>query len=112
VAVLTAVTMAGAAAFVLALHLLRPHPVAHDTAFILLLGLVLGLAAQPALSALLRRFERSADRFSIELTDDRAAYVALHHDLALANLSDLYPPKWLYYWMFSHPTPPERLSDA
>jgi len=64
------------------------------------------------MSALLRRFERSADRFSIELTGDPDAYRALHHDLALANLSDLRPPKWLYYWMFSHPTPPERLSDA
>ena len=112
VAVLTGLLMAGAAAFVVVLRLLRPHPVPHDTAFILLLGLVLGLAAQPALSALLRRFERSADRFSIELTGDRPAYQALHHDLAVANLSDLRPPKWLYYWLFSHPTPPERLSDA
>ena len=113
VAVLTALTMAGAAAFVVVLRLLRPHPVPHDTAFILLLGLVLGLAAKPVLSALLRRFERSADRFSLEPYERlRAAYRALHHDLALANLSDLRPPKWLYYWFFSHPTPPERLSDA
>jgi STE24 endopeptidase len=66
----------------------------------------------PAASALLRRFERAADRFSLELTGDRAAYEALHHDLATTNLSDLRPPKWLYYWIFSHPTPSERLSDA
>jgi STE24 endopeptidase len=112
VAVLTVLQMAGVAAFVVVLRLLRPQPVPRDTAFILLLGLVLVLAAQPALSALLRRFERSADRFSVELTGDRAAYRALHHDLALANLSDLRPPRWLYYWMFSHPTPPERLFDA
>ena len=32
--------------------------------------------------------------------------------LATANLSDLAPPKWLYYWLFSHPTAPERLSDT
>jgi STE24 endopeptidase len=112
VAGLTALTMAGAAGFVLVLHALRPHPVPRDTAFILLLGLVGQLALLPAASALLRRFERAADRFSLELTGDRVAYEALHHDLATTNLSDLRPPKWLYYWMFSHPTPPERLSDA
>jgi STE24 endopeptidase len=104
--------MSGAAGFVVLLWLVRPHPVPRDTAFILLLGLAAELAAQPFLSALLRRFERSADRFSVALTRDRSAYQALHHDLALANLSDLAPPKWLYYWMFSHPTPPERLSDT
>jgi STE24 endopeptidase len=111
VVTLTALTMAGAAGFVLVLHALRPHPVPRDTAFILLLGLAGQLALLPAASALLRRFERAADRFSLDLTGDRAAYDALHHDLATTNLADLQPPKWLYYWMFSHPTPPERLSD-
>jgi STE24 endopeptidase len=112
VAVLTALTMTGAAGFVLVLHALRPHPAPRDTAFILLLALAGQLAVLPAASALSRRFEREADRFSLELTGDRAAYEALHHDLATTNLSDLQPPKWLYYWTFSHPTPPERLSDA
>jgi STE24 endopeptidase len=112
VAALTLLTMAAAAGFVLVLHALRPHPVPRDTAFILLLGLAGRLALLPAASALLRRFERAADRFSLDLTGDRPAYEALHHNLATTNLSDLRPPKWLYYWMFSHPTAPERLSDA
>ncbi|HEX4680669.1 MAG TPA: M48 family metalloprotease [Gaiellaceae bacterium] len=112
VAVLTALAMAGAAGFVLVLHAVRLHPVPRDTAFILLLALAGQLAVLPAASALSRRFERTADRFSLELTGDRPAYEALHHDLATTNLSDLQPPKWLYYWTFSHPTPPERLSDA
>ena len=112
VALLTVLAMTGAAAFVVVLRLARPHPVPRDTAFILLLGLALELAGLPLASALSRRFERSADRFSLELTGDRMAYRALHHDLARANLSDLAPPKWLYYWIFSHPTPLERLSDA
>jgi STE24 endopeptidase len=112
VAALTALTMAGLLWFVLVLHALRPHPVPRDTAFILLLGIACQLLVLPAASALLRRFERAADRFSLELTGDRVAYEALHHDLATANLSDLRPPKWLYYWMFTHPTPPERLSDT
>jgi STE24 endopeptidase len=112
VALLTLLGMAGAAGFVVVLWLLQPQPAPRDTAFILLLGLVLELATLPLASALARHFERVADRFSLDVTGDRRAYRALHYQLAQANLSDLRPPKWLYYWMFSHPTPPERLSDA
>jgi len=111
VAVLTLLGMAGAAGFVVALRLLRPQPAPRDTAFILLLALVLELATLPLASALARHFERVADRFSLAVTGDRSAYRALHYELARANLSDLRPPKWLYYWMFTHPTPPERLAD-
>ena len=112
VALLTLLGMAGAASFVVVLRLVRPQPTPRDTAFILLLGLVLELASLPLASALSRHFERVADRFSLDVTGDRRAYRALHYELARANLSDLQPPKWLYYWMFTHPTPPERLADA
>jgi STE24 endopeptidase len=112
VAILTGLTMLGAAGFVLVIRLVRPHPAPKDTAPILLLGLLLQLAVLPAGSALLRRFERTADRFSLQVTGDAPAYRALHHDLALSNLADLAPPKWLYYWIFSHPTPPERLGGT
>jgi len=112
VAVLTAVGVAGAALFVVVLRILRPHPVPADTAFVLLVGLVLELAALPPAVALSRRFERAADRFSLGLTRNRAAFERLHHRLAVANLADLRPPKWLYYWFSSHPTPSERLADT
>jgi STE24 endopeptidase len=112
VAIFTGLLMAGAAAFVVVLHVVRPHPKPEDAALVLLLGLGLQLVTMPAGSALSRRFERSADRFSLALTGDDAAYRALHRTLAVSNLSDLRPPKWLYYWMFSHPTPPERLGST
>ena len=112
VVVFTVVGMLGAAAFVGILRLVVPHPVPHDTAAILLLALGLELAVQPFLAALSRRFERVADRFSVALTGDRGAYEALHHGLAVANLADLQPPKWLYYWFASHPTAPERITDT
>ena len=112
VAALTGLAMAGAAAFVGVLRLVRPHPAPRDTALVLLLGLVLELAALPAASALSRRFERAADRFSLTLTGDRAAFVRLHVRLGRRNLADLDPPKWLYYWLSSHPTPPERIRDS
>jgi Zn-dependent protease with chaperone function len=112
VVVLTVVGMLGAAVFVVVLWAVLPHPVPHDTAAILLLAFGLELAVQPFLAALSRRFERVADRFSVALTGNRPAYEALHRDLALANLADLHPPKWLYYWFASHPTAPERLTDT
>jgi len=106
----TVLGMGGAAFLVALLRLLRPHPVPHDTAFFQLVAALLDIVARPALAALSRRFERAADRFSLELTGDREAYHALHHDLAVANLSELQPPRWLYYWRFTHPTPSERLA--
>jgi STE24 endopeptidase len=112
VAQLTAVAAASLAAFVVVVRLALPQPRPHDTALILLLGLVCELATLPPAAALSRRFEREADRFSLALTGDRTAYIGLHERLALANLAELDPPKWLYYWLFSHPTPSQRLDAA
>ncbi len=112
VPLLVGVQMACAAGFVALLALLRRQPAPPDTAFVLLLGLAVQVAALPALAALSRRLERSADRFSLALTGDRPAFERLHRRLALANLADLAPPRWLYYWLFTHPTPVERLTDT
>jgi STE24 endopeptidase len=79
---------------------------------ILLLSLVLELVSLPFWTALARRWERQADRFSLELTRDPASFVAVHRELAAANLSDLDPPRWLYTLLFTHPTPPERIASA
>ena len=70
----------------------------------------LDLAGVPAWTATSRRFERSADRFSLDLTQDPDAYEAVHRGLALANLSDLDPPRLYYLALHSHPTAPERIA--
>jgi STE24 endopeptidase len=77
--------------------------------FVLLAGAVLQLLAAPAGAALSRRWESAADRFSLELTGDLELFERSHRELALANLSDLAPPRWLYVVTFSHPTAPERI---
>jgi STE24 endopeptidase len=113
VAVGTAFGMAGAALSVLVLWLVVPDP--GDPAnvpLIVLVVAVLQLAGLPFETAVSRRFERSADRFSLELTRDRDAFEAAHRELALANLSDLDPPRWLYRLLFTHPTAPERIAAA
>ncbi len=112
VAAATLLGMAAAAAFVVLLRIVRPHPQPRDSALVLLLALAAELVSAPLGAALSRRFERSADAFSLRLTDDLEAFSALHHDLAVANLSQLDPSKWLYYWAFTHPTPSERLASV
>jgi STE24 endopeptidase len=118
----TFVGMAGAAASILALWAalewgsLRealgvsgagdPEVVPFAIAFVAALDL-LGV---PVWTAMSRHFERSADRFSLDLTQDPDAYEAVHHGLALANLSDLAPPRLYYLAFHSHPTSPERIA--
>jgi STE24 endopeptidase len=78
--------------------------------FALLLGGLLELVALPLRAALSRRFERSADRFSLELTGDGEGYEDVHRRLAKANLSDLDPPRAYYLVFHGHPTAPERIA--
>jgi STE24 endopeptidase len=79
---------------------------------VLLAGLALEVAALAPGSALSRRWERAADRASLELTDDLEAFEGAHRELALANVSDLDPPRPVYLLLFSHATPPERIGYA
>ncbi len=110
-ALLTGLGMAGAAAFVVVLWAL-PLDVgaARTVPALLLVGSGLELLALPFGSALSRRLERTADRFSLELTHDLPAYEGAFRELAVANLADLEPPRAAYLTLFSHPTAPERLA--
>jgi STE24 endopeptidase len=78
--------------------------------FILFAALALQLALLPLAAAVSRRFERAADRASLDLTRDLEAYEDTHRELARSNLSDLDPPRALYLAQFTHPTPPERIA--
>jgi len=105
---------AGAAAAALAVWAALGERAADPRQLPLVLLLVLGLelAGLAPGSALSRRWERAADRASLDLTADVAAFERAHRDLALANLADLAPPRALYLLLFSHPTPPERIAAA
>jgi STE24 endopeptidase len=78
--------------------------------FALFLGGLLEVVALPLGAALSRRFERAADRFSLELTGDLEVYEDVHRGLATANLSDLDPPRAYYLLFHGHPTAPERIA--
>lgn len=122
VAIWTAITMIGTAAFVVGLWALLQWDsllaaIGADgpgdprvIPFVLLAGALAELAVQPFALALSRRWERDADRFSLDLTGDAKAYEQTHRNLALSNLGDLAPPRAAYLFFFSHPTAPERLA--
>ena len=108
----TALTLAGAVAFVALLRALVPEPEPDDAALVLLVAALFETVAMPFANALSRRWERQADRFSIEVAGDAGAFVRVHRRLALANLSDLDPPRLVRLWLGSHPTAPERIASA
>jgi STE24 endopeptidase len=109
---LTLLAMAGAAGAVAFLWAVLGTRVADPQTLpeALLLLIALELAALPAGAWLSRRFERAADRSSLDLTRDPDGFARAHAELARRNLSDLEPPRVAYVLLFSHPTPPERLA--
>jgi STE24 endopeptidase len=107
---LTALLVLGGIAGVLLLWAVVGTPAPRDLATALVLFTGLELAGLPVLTAISRRYERAADRWSLELTHDLGAFERAHVGLARDNLSDLAPPRWAYLLLFTHPTPPERLA--
>jgi STE24 endopeptidase len=75
----------------------------HRLPLLLLIALALSLAGLPAFTAISRRWERSADRYALELTNDPSAYQSAFRRLTAANLSDLDPPALVYLLLFTHP---------
>jgi Zn-dependent protease with chaperone function len=80
--------------------------------FLLLVVSVFELIGLPLGASLSRRWEREADRCSLELTDDPEAFESAHRRLASANLADLEPPQVVYALLFTHPTPSQRIAAA
>jgi STE24 endopeptidase len=112
VAKLTLLAMAAAAGAVAVLWAVLGTRIAQPRTLpeALLLLLALEATALPAGAWLSRRWERDADRCSLDLTEEPTAFARAHVELARRNLSDLEPPRLVYVLLFSHPTPPERLA--
>ncbi len=106
----TLLAMASIATFVLFLWVVVGTPEATEIPLVLLLAAALRLIALPIGTAVSRNWERTADRFALDLTGDETVFEDTFRTLALANLSDLDPPRALYYALFSHPTVPERIA--
>jgi STE24 endopeptidase len=109
---LTALGMAAAAGAVAVVWGVLGTSVGNPQTFpkALLLVVALELALLPGGAWLSRRFEREADRASLDLTEEPDAFARAHTILAKRNLSELEPARLAYLFLFSHPTPPERLA--
>ena len=112
VAKLTLALMTGIALWVVLLWAILGDRAAspRNLPLVLLISTALRIAVLPLSAWVSRRYERVADRYSLELTRDLPAYERAHIELAQRNLSDIAPPRLAYALLFSHPTPRERLA--
>ena len=76
---------------------------------------VLGLFSfvwRPLLFAVGRRFERQSDLHALKTTGNRADYIAAFETLALSNLADPDPPRWVEIMFYEHPPIMRRIAMA
>ena len=59
-----------------------------------------------------RAVERRADAYSLELTGDPSALIAMQRRLSIKNVSDPAPPRWQNFLLSTHPPPLERIARA
>jgi len=59
-----------------------------------------------------RAVERRADHYSLQLTGASDAFISFEHAIALQNMADLTPPRWVTTLMASHPPVGERIGAA
>jgi STE24 endopeptidase len=110
VAKFSAVAMAIAAAVVVLVRLVVGTPAPGDLPTAVLLVLAAQAVVAPCFAAYSRRYERQADLFALDVTQDLSAFEHVMIDLAKRNLGDLQPPRLVYLFLFTHPTAPERLA--
>ncbi|MGH2872141.1 MAG: M48 family metalloprotease, partial [Solirubrobacteraceae bacterium] len=79
------------------------------------LGLAAGLVSAPLgmiASRMSRAVERRADRSALELAGAPDAFVSFERAIALRNVADLDPPRWVSLLLASHPPTAERIGAA
>jgi STE24 endopeptidase len=59
-----------------------------------------------------RAMERRADHFALELAGAPEAFVSFERTIALQNVADLDPPRWVSRLLASHPPTAERIGAA
>ena len=94
-----------------ALRLTGPTDLA-GLGLVALLGAALATATLPLQNAISRTFEREADRASLELTEDPAAFIRGEVTLARTNLADVDPPRPVVWLLYTHPPVLERIAAA
>ena len=63
-------------------------------------------------NGLSRAIERRADAFSLELSQAPEAFISFERSIALQNVADLDPPRWVRTVIATHPATSERIGFA
>ncbi len=80
--------------------------------FVMLVLSLFGLVLEPLQNAISRHFERQADRYALQRTNDKSAYCTAFRKLAKLNKDDPDPPRLEVALFHSHPSIGERLAMA
>ncbi len=79
------------------------------------LGLATGIVSLPVGligNRLSRALERRADSYALQLTEAADAFVSFERTIALQNVADLDPPRWITALLSTHPSTAERIGIA
>jgi len=79
---------------------------------IILLISIISFLSLPLQNAVSRTFERQADNFAIQATENPDAQIQLMLKLAESNLSNVSPHWYIKYFLYSHPPIMERIEAA
>src|SRR5690348_9521418 len=63
-------------------------------------------------NGLSRQMERRADAFSLQAADAPEAFISFERAIALQNVADLDPPRWVQRLLATHPSTTERIGFA
>jgi len=73
---------------------------------------LVSLVSMPASNAVSRRYERDADRYALDITGDREAFISTMNKLADMNLADRDPNPVTEFLFYSHPSIKKRIAFA
>ena len=79
---------------------------------LLLAAGAVSLVMVPVAHAMSRAYERSADRFALDLTRNPAAFISAMKRLAAQNLAEEQPSRIVQWLFYSHPPIRERIAAA
>jgi STE24 endopeptidase len=78
-------------------------------ALVLLFLLLVSFIGNPVENYMSRRMEIEADKTAVAMTSDKQAAVRLQIDLAAKNLADVFPPSFIEWFSYSHPSALKRI---
>jgi STE24 endopeptidase len=73
---------------------------------------VVSFAGGVASNVLSRRVEATADQFALDITRDPKHQIDLERRLAIQNVGEPNPPRWVQIVFGTHPTTMERIGAA